>query len=96
MCSVYLIRLITHFRLSLQYFYILSPSLLHGPYFYVYVFVGCESLFTNNPLHLMLITMVVMPFVFWPLHVIYYEFQLYAMLYRICLRDIDSDPVENE
>lgn len=40
--------------------------------------------------------MVVMPFVFWPLHVIYYEFQLYAMLYRICLRDIDSDPVENE
>lgn len=38
--------------------------------------------------------MVVMPFVFWLLLSIYCEFQLCAMLYRICLRDTDFDPAE--
>lgn len=37
--------------------------------------------------------MVVMPFVFWPLPVIYYEFQLCAELYRRYLHDNDFDPV---
>lgn len=57
-----------------------------GPYGYVCV---CVCVY-NQPL--VPFTMVVMPFVFWPLLLIYYEFQPYAMLFQICLRDIDFDP----
>lgn len=39
--------------------------------------------------------MVAMPYVFLPLLEIYYEFQLFVMLYQIYLHDNDFDPKKN-